>query len=383
MKRVVLFTAFSPTSGGGGTNVRSLMPELVKSFDIVWRYTSGNAAPDFKDGWLGNAIVGGSHPLADMFKTGALLQGRSSAALEATVKALLALDCDAYWIVSHNEGMRIAWELTQRSSRPVHLTIQDDWAGALCARSTRYRVLARFADQLSDKTIRAVSSFDVTSDGMRKYYWDRLHIDSVVLHPMISFGLPKLEEAREEVLTVGHIGSLYSNKEFIVFANSLAKFAAKAGREVAIKMWGARLDASDLPRQLRQIVNLAPPRAEAEVVQELAKCHFVYAMYPFRKSLNRFITTSLPTKLSTYVQAQRPILGHGPAISTLATFLAQTGTGVMWSDLTLEGGERAIGATMDLNLAATQWRHAHDLYYGDSNVAKMQEVLEQLVSGCR
>ena len=58
MKRVVLFTAFSPASGGGGTNIRSLIPEIAKTFHIIRRYTSASAASEIKDGWLGNTIVG-------------------------------------------------------------------------------------------------------------------------------------------------------------------------------------------------------------------------------------------------------------------------------------------------------------------------------------
>ena len=379
--KICLFTAFAPSGGGGGTNIRSLLPELAKSFQIAWRYTSEKAAVEFNDGWVGKPIVGGGHLLTDMFKTAALLRDHSSAALETVVHELLATNCDAYWIVSHNEGMRVAWELTKKSSRPVHLTIQDDWAGALCARSWRYRALAPFADQLSDKTIRAVWSFDVTSDGMWKYYRDRLHIDGVVMHPLIPGGLPNFKEPQPETLTVGHVGSIYSKKEFIAFANALASFGAKTERSVAIKMWGGHLKVSDLPKQLRRIVHLAPSCAEAEVVRELARCHFVYAMYPFRRALKRFVTTSLPTKLSTYVQAQRPILGHGPEMSTLTTFLSRTGTGGLWTDMAREKGERAIGVVLDLNLDAERWKLAYDLYYGKANSAKMLKVLDQLVRG--
>jgi len=381
MKRVVLFTAFSPASGGGGTNIRSLIPEIAKTYHIIRRYTSASAASELKDGWLGNTIVGAGHPLADMLKTAFLLRGHSSVALEAIVQHLLAIDCDAYWIVSHNEGMRVAWELTQRSCRPVHLTIQDDWAGSLCARSWRYRALGPLADQLSDKTIRAVFSFDVTSDGMRTYYGERLHVDSVVLHPMIPKGLPNLDKPQEETFTAGHVGSLYSKKEFFRFADALLSFGIRNKRGVAIKMWGANLEARDLPDKLRGLVHFAPSCEEAEVVGKLSRCHFVYAMYPLESRLKRFVTTSFPTKLSTYVQAQRPILGHTPQISTLATFLSRTGTGVVWSDMARETGEKAINAALALNLGNGRWQCAYEQYYGETNAVKMVKVLNQMVAG--
>jgi len=41
-------------------------------------------------------------------------------------------------------------------------------------------------------------------------------------------------------------------------------------------------------------------------------------MYPARGKYELFRRTSLPIKVSTYVQAQRPIFAHTPADSTLA-----------------------------------------------------------------
>jgi hypothetical protein len=41
-------------------------------------------------------------------------------------------------------------------------------------------------------------------------------------------------------------------------------------------------------------------------------------MYPAGKKYQLFRRTSLPIKVSTYLQAQRPILAHAPGDSTLA-----------------------------------------------------------------
>jgi hypothetical protein len=58
--------------------------------------------------------------------------------------------------------------------------------------------------------------------------------------------------------------------------------------------------------------------AEQDAIPLLAACDFLYAMYPAGNRDELFRKTSLPIKLSTYLQAQRPIFAHTPPDSTLA-----------------------------------------------------------------
>jgi hypothetical protein len=357
------------------------MPALAETYTIHWLYTSAAKWDGFESGWLGHPLVGRGSPVRDMLATASLLVGARSRALDALLENLLSVECDAYWIVSHNEGIRVAWELARKASRPVHLTIQDDWAGALCARSVRYRLLAPLANRLSDKTIKAVSSLDVTSDGMRSYYKDRAGVESFVVHPVVAGDLPDpVQELPPKKLTVGHAGSVYSLAEFIQFATALKKYAKMMKCPVEIKMWGAPLAPVQLPDHVKSIVSLLPACPEAKLVEQLASCHFVYAMYPFTRRLRVFARTSLPTKLSTYVQAQRPILGHGPAGSTLAAFLQDTQTGVMWSNTQVQSGVRSIRCLMEQSVDRQQWERVRDLYYGKANVSAMMQVFQKLTA---
>ncbi len=379
MKQIVLFSAFAPTGGGGGTNLRTILPELCERYEILWFYTARQPSRGFEEGWLGAPLVGRSNPVSDILTTASLLLGTPSAGLERIIAKLLNVKCDAYWVVSHNEGLRVALELIQRSSRPVHLTIQDDWAGALCARSLRYRLLATLANNLSDRTIRKVASLDVTSDGMQEYYKKRLGVEGVVIHPLIAGPLPPVGGDEVKDFTVGHVGSLYSRKEFISLLESLAAVTKRVGAQPLVKTWGTPLSLSSIPGRLRRMVEVAPALDETMVVRELGRCRLVYAMYPFRKSLRTFTGTSLPTKLSTYVQAQVPIIAQGPATSTLARFIRDTETGVTWSSMSSQDGQQAILAGTRMKIDRNHWTLARDLYYGRSNVIKMGDVLERLV----
>jgi hypothetical protein len=379
--RLCLFSAFSPAAGGGGTNLRSILPDIEKSVNVSWHYTAESAVLGRESGWLGLPAIGWQSAAKDFLRTSTILAGLPCRRIEQIVGRLLAVSCDAYWVVSHNEGLRVALELTQRSEKPVHLTIQDDWAGALCARSKRYKVLGPLARCMSDKTIGAVASLDVTSNGMRDYYKKRTGRESVVIHPVIKQGLSAaVDEFAHDKVTVGHAGSIYATGEFIKFAEALVVYAKESRCTTEIRMWGPALKEQQLPEEVRNIVTILPACEEQKLVGELARCHFLYAMYPFRPSLRIFTQTSLPTKLSTYVQAQRPILGHGPEASTLAAFLRDTQTGVMWNNTKAHDGVQSITFATRQTVDRRRWEEARDLYYGEANVGAMLAILQRLVA---
>jgi hypothetical protein len=162
-----------------------------------------------------------------------------------------------------------------------------------------------------------------------------------------------------------------------LFAEAFKRFCAERGEKGKIRLWGCHLSKSDVPRHLEQCIEFCANAVEGQVVLKLQQCHFVYAMYPFARRLRRFSQTSLPTKLSTYVLAQRPILGHGPAQSTLATFLRDTQTGVIWSSLDAQDGLRAIGSLMLQSGEGHRWERARQLYFGYENIRVMLPALNK------
>jgi hypothetical protein len=98
-------------------------------------------------------------------------------------------------------------------------------------------------------------------------------------------------------------------------------------------------------------------------------------MYPLNKGLHTFSKTSLPTKLSSYLQAARPIFGHGPADSTLAEFLGTTKLGGMWSVRDKQEGFKALDVIIALNPGHQQWQEARRLYFGEKNLQVMNKAL--------
>jgi hypothetical protein len=374
--KVVLFTAHAPTVGGGGTILRSLVPELEQNFDIRWAYLSSSAVPGREEDWLGPPLMGAGGVGRDALRTALLLGGSASHRVCEIEYRLRAMDPDVFWVVSHNEGLRVAWELLRGGQRPVHLTVHDDWAGALCARSTRYRLLAALADSLTRRVLKRVSSVDVVSHGMQDFYRRSAGIEAMICHRYLAH-LPSPASPPDGPLTVGHIGSIYSAHELWCFADAFKRFCGERGEKGRIRLWGCHLSSNDVPGHLEDWIEFHPNETEDHVVLQLQQCHFVYAMYPFARRLRRFSQTSLPTKLSTYVLAQRPILGHGPAQSTLATFLRDTQTGVTWSGLDPQDGVRAIGCLMVQSGESHRWERARQLYFGYENIRVMLQALNK------
>jgi len=374
-RKICLFTAHAPSGGGGGAILRSLVPELDGEFEVSWRYLAAKPARGFESGWLGAPIIGEGRPLADSARTASLLLGLPTRTWRELVSRMLSVDCDAYWIVSHNEGLCLARDLHKRTNRPIHLTVHDDWAGALCARSQRYRFLAPLADRVTDRVLCDVRSVDVVSEGMQRLYRDRAGVDAAVVHRHIPWR--RIQEAAETVgeLRVGHLGSVYSKADFLVFVKALRSYGEEQGLRCRIILWGAHLKPADVPSDLSSIVEFRPTTDEAQVIEELQQCRFVYAMYPFAESLATFVRTSLPTKLSTYVMAQRPILGHSPHGSSLSTFLRQTKLGPLWDNLDVSSGKRAIEQVIAWKNREHLWSNARELFFGENNVRMMTSAL--------
>jgi hypothetical protein len=214
---------------------------------------------------------------------------------------------------------------------------------------------------------------------MREFYRRSAGVEAVICHRYLpQLPLPACQP--DSPLTVGHIGSIYSAQELWLFAEAFKRFCAERGEKGRIRLWGCHLSKSDVPRHLEQCIEFCPNAAEGQVVLQLQQCHFVYAMYPFARRLRGFSQTSLPTKLSTYVLAQRPILGHGPADSSLAEFLHQTGVGRMWDNMVTTFGQKEMAALFSSPVATNLWEHARTVYFGKAGVESLQLVFSRLAA---
>jgi len=365
--------------GSGGGVIKSLMDHLPE-FSFVWYYIDRAATPGYEQGYLGQGFS--QMPIvSDIWNTWRMLSDRKCRLIDNVVDKLLAVDCDGYWIVSHQEGIRVALELARRQNeRPVHLTFHDDWAGALCARSNRYRLMSKWAKKITVTAIRSVSTFDVISRGMQEHYQKLTGRSGGVSHRYLSPGLlmnaGKINGDESNLVHVGFVGSLYSKTDFMESLALFNEFFKQRGQQLVFHMWGRSRYVHELPERFTNCLVIHGEKPdEREIVDGLALCSFVYCMYPTSGRLHMFSKTSLPAKLTSYVQAGRPIFGYGPSDSSLAEFLNSTGTGVMWNGSDRTSGLRAIEKVYGMQPGVDRWELARKKYFGEGNLDVMRRSL--------
>lgn len=373
---ICLFSAHSPNTGGGAVILRSLISHLPE-LNIQWKYLSPKPVNGFETGHLGRGMMGGAI-VNDVIGTWRMLSEAKVNQIDEIVKQLLAQECDAYWIISHNEGLRVALELKKlQKERPVHVTFHDDWAGSLASRSKRYFLFAGLAKKLAIKVMKSVNNFDVISKGMQSYYHTLSGQTGEICHRYLE---PLPENQNDAIsndknqIVIGHIGSVYDKNDLIKFLEILKLYGAEKKLKINLNMWGYHPAPGDIPSDYSDIIAIKGDLSEDKVLIELVKCNFVYCMYPMDKKAALFSKTSLPTKLSSYVMAGRPIFGHGPSDSSLAEFIESTSTGLIWSNTNNTNGIEILDRLLPLNVHRNTWQKARELYFGERNLETMRNT---------
>lgn len=319
--RIALFTPYSPEIGGGSVQLRSHLVQLPE-LNVRWYYLAPSEAPGAHRHWLGPPLPAGQFVTDLCSRSGILPASR------AVVRKIVArMDADLYWIVAHYEGISVAHELLSMG-KPVHLTVHDEPL-AMLIRSRRFRLLWPFMSPVFARVLRGARSVDVTSSKMRDYFQQKYGVECFALYKYLA-EVPKVTlETSPETLTVGHIGSLYHPRRFRAFLRGARSYAASSNRSLKVVRIGDSPEMGKIASENPATFENHGELLEQDALPVLAKCDFVYAMYPDGFRFKGFRRTSLPIKLSTYIQAQRPIFAHTPPDSGLADLVGKHRVGVV------------------------------------------------------
>jgi hypothetical protein len=317
--KIALFTPYSPEIGGGSVQLRSHL-EQIPDLDVVWHYLAESPVAGDRRRWIGRPLTPTQFGL-DISARTAFLPG-STAPVQEMVKQM---DANLYWVVAHYEGISVAAELLAQGKK-VHLTVHDEPL-AMIIRSRRYRALYPLVSKLFKKVLFGVRSVDVTSWGMRDYFKGKYGLNCFALYRSLS-ELPAMRFAPiANELRVGHIGSLYHPEPFRCFVKACRASSAKQNRALKIVRIGISPEMDKIASENPEIFENCGELGERDAVPILGNCNFLYAMYPDGFRFQGFRRTSLPIKLSTYIQAQRPIFAHTPGDSNLAKIVIRYGVG--------------------------------------------------------
>ncbi|MFZ0676558.1 hypothetical protein [Candidatus Binatus sp.] len=322
--------------------MKSLLPQLTE-FEIDWYYLASARGAFGVGTWLGPQLMGGPL-LHDVSRASRLwLQGTSRRIREIAAQ----MDADLYWIVAMNEGVLVGLELSA-SGKPVHLTVHDDPVSVF-QRSNRYRHLSPLMSNSFSRLLRSARSVDVISHGMRDFYLERFGIESLVVYRYVP-GLPRFKDhvIGKDVLRIGHIGITYNASQFREFVEGLRAHGRRLGVPVKLVKIGRSREFEKVQEDHPDLVEDLGELPEKAAIEELSKCNFLYSMYPDLPRFEVFRKTSQPMKLSTYIQAQRPIFAHTPEDSTLAAAVRKYRIGTVCPSSDRQGIEVALKAHLHL-----------------------------------
>jgi hypothetical protein len=368
--RIALFTPFSPDIGGGAIQLKSLLPHL-RDFEINWYYLASAKAVSQPGTWLGPQLMGG--PLRqDLIQSARLWALRMSSRLREIVASM---DADLYWVVAMNEGVLVALELIE-SGKPVHLTVHDDPISVF-QRSVRYRLLAPFMSSVFARVLKSARSVDVISCGMREFYRKKFGIPALVVYRYVE-ALPRIEGrvAADDVLRIGHIGTIYHAGEFREFVEALLAYGRRVGVSIRLLKIGRSREFEKVQREHPNLAEDLGDVSESLAIEHLSRCNFLYCMYPGGPRFEVFRKTSQPMKLSTYIQAQRPIFAHTPEDSTLADAVRKYRIGFVCAPLDRQGMEVALRDVQQLgDLPRERFERARTELLGVAQVGKLEDTL--------
>jgi len=367
--RIALFTPFSPELGGGSAQLRShlrYLPEL----DVQWCYLAdqpaANSQHQYK--WLGPRLTT-AELLSDLSARAGFLPGSKSRVRDLVDQ----MDADLYWVVGHYEGISVASELIAQGKK-VHLTVHDDPFGTWI-RSQRYSLFRLLLRNTFPWLLRAARSIDVTSWGMRNLYRQKYGVKCFALYLHVP-ALPQLTATPDQShLTIGHIGTLYHPRPFLRFVSACKKVAEQEKRRLRIIRIGSSPEMDAIAAAESEIFASHNDLTEENAIPILATCDLLYAMYPAGRKYELFRRTSLPIKVSTYVQAQRPIFAHTPRDSTLACVVAKYKIGEVCESELQDEIARDIPNVLDRSVPRHNFERARGELMGSDQVQQLAAAL--------
>ncbi len=212
--------------------------------------------------------------------------------------------------------------------RRGQVTVHDVPLG-MCMHSKWY---ARFRPLLLPtvpKQLRGANAIDATSWAMRNLYRKKYGVTCFSLYLHVK-ELPRLAGTPDAGrLTVGHIGTLYQGAAFSRFVAGCKQVAAESKRKLRIVRVGASPELESFAARDPDVFESHGNLSEDDALPLLASCDFHYAMYPGGSKFELFRRTSLPIKVSSYIQSQRPVFAHTPDDSTLACVIKKHSIGTV------------------------------------------------------
>ncbi|MCA9081266.1 MAG: hypothetical protein KDA58_11955 [Planctomycetaceae bacterium] len=200
---------------------------------------------------------------------------------------------------------------------PLRTIVWDD-VHTFCPAGRLDRWTERQVYDAFRKTLRHSEQIAVICENMQVAYQREYGVDSFVLRHGLDAATTDACERDPNVYRIGFAGSVTTPdcmREFIAALDSMNW--RLDGKEICLRMLGARFQLGTLSRQWIEYFGW---RDVTETRNLLSECDLLYLPQSFLPDLRHLSELSFPTKLSTYVAANVPILLHAPDYASLTEF---------------------------------------------------------------
>jgi hypothetical protein len=337
---LILLTDYPPDARGGGAVIlRSLLGPRERE-GLVWLTLSptNEANENVITLRSGSAGRGGRSVGKDTtIHAGALAREILAVAQERAAGAI--------WVVMHHAAVPIAAKIVRSGRFPVHLTVHDDPAFANALRSKRYLMLVPWIERHFAYAMKRATSIDVVGEAMRKRYRMRYGVDSTVVHRALDEPVESgpTYDADRHGLRVGVLGSTYSYEPLPLLAKAVEIAAKRLNVPPRLRIMGKSYGERLRDEYAGRVeVDVTGHVSEIDAIPLLRECFALDLNYPFDRRDAVLRQTSFPTKLSTYIQAARPLLLHVPTDSSVMPLVDESGYAVPWTNRDPEAGADAL-----------------------------------------
>lgn len=333
LPRILIIAGFPPEGGGGGGAIlRSLLADFPVN-RLAWLALQADVTattwwrPDIMR-WGVTRRLPGRARIRIVQRVWAIFGFRWEAAqarsLARRIKAIWRPD--QVWVVVDQNSLWAAGSVVRDLGLPWHVTVHDD--PSISRRLQGYSLPQSWQKVFGRLYTQALTR-DCISHGMVNYYRTRYGSDAFVAARTIDSerlrvarARPILRGERIEILMGGGGDCPPPWPENLIGA--LQILSCRTGRKV-------RLNAFDpaLRRFEGDNVRVLPRMQEAQFDEFLAQMDLGYAPDPMAPEFSEFVTTSLSTKVVTYVAATLPSLYHGPRISSVGEMFSRHTAGVI------------------------------------------------------
>ena len=208
-----------------------------------------------------------------------------------------------------SSAIHTAIELRRLMGLPLHISVQDDVEGHVG------RVEGAYLREGLKTLLRTADSADLTSSGMLDYYRDRYDLPTRT-EVLITGGdggpLPASPEVRPTLTRIGFAGNLWASDAMRVLLGALERLNRRraAPERIAVEAFSA-----GAPSQFREhdAVKYRGLLPTASLTAALQECDLLYVPMSFLPRYEVLCRTSMAGKAVHYMQAQVPLLAHGPS----------------------------------------------------------------------